>query len=488
VGEGARVKKRRNLAPRNALRVPVERTVPDIETTGLPTRRGKGLNLLFVHQNFPAQYFHIARHYAADPAHAVVAIGDAANLRQRPAIPGAVRLGYELPSSAGKSNFRTHHYVRGYELAVRRGQAAARLMAEIRAQGFTPDVILCHPYWGEALFLRLIWPETPFLAYAEWYADPNDRLWDFDPEFPVTTDMRCLAQADNAARAIAYAEATRLQTPTHVQWEHLPPSFRERTELLYDGIRTEEFHPDPDATLVLEADETYFFGENPPLPPWFPRRREPLTLTRADTVVSFINRVLEPFHGWHNFARAIPLIQQAFPEAHFVVTGRAVGEGGYGPPPRKGNWRDLYLEEIRSRLDPSRLHFTGTVPLETIHRLLAVSRAHVYLTTPFSLSYSPVEAMSCATPLVLSDVAATREVAEEGRHALFVDFHSPEEIAAAVIRLLRDPARAEAMGRAAREHVIRHYDLESVWLPKWKQVIETLAAGNTRPPNTTCDI
>jgi glycosyltransferase involved in cell wall biosynthesis len=470
------VKKRRHLAPRPTANPPAGHTAPDIPP--LPSPRGNGLNLLFIHQNFPAQYFHIARHYAADSANTVVAIGEAVRLRQTPVVPGVIRLGYDLPSIAHKSNPRTHHYVRGYETAVRRGQAAARLMAQIRAQGFTPDVICVHPVWGEALFIRLIWPETPILAYAEWYADPNDSAWDFDPEFPSTADMRCMAQAGNAARTIAYADATRLQTPTRFQWEHLPPAFQERTDILYDGIRTEEFSPNPDAVLVLEADEKNFSKENPPLPSWLPRRRETLTLTRADTIVTFINRVLEPTHGWHSFTRAIPIIQEACPEAHFVIVGRAGGDGAYGPPPASGNWRDLYLNEIRTRIDPSRLHFTGTVPLETIHRILTVSRAHVYLTYPFSLSYSPVEAMSCAVPLVLSDAEATREVAEHGKHALFVDFHSPEDIAAAVIRLLREPEEAARLGWAARAHVIRHYDLESVWLLQWKRVIETLAAGN----------
>jgi glycosyltransferase involved in cell wall biosynthesis len=272
-----------------------------------------------------------------------------------------------------------------------------------------------------------------------------------------------------------------LQTPTRFQWEHLPPAFRERAVILYDGIHTEEFRPDPDATLVLEPDDKNVSAENPPLPAWFPRRREALTLTRAETVVTFINRVLEPFHGWHKFARAIPLIQAACPEAHFVIVGRARGDGAYGPPPSSSNWRDRFLSEIRSRTDLSRLHFTGTVPLETVLRMLTVSRAHVYLTWPFSLSYSPVEAMSCAAPLVLSDGATTREVAEHEIHALFVDFHSPETIATAVIRLLKDPEAAARLGQAARDHAIRHHDLEGVWLPQWARVIESLAREKTRP-------
>jgi glycosyltransferase involved in cell wall biosynthesis len=271
-----------------------------------------------------------------------------------------------------------------------------------------------------------------------------------------------------------------LQTPTRFQKECLPSAFQEQAVILHEGVHTGEFRPYPGVALVLEPDDRYVSEENPPLPDWFPRRREVLTLTRAETVVTFVNRVLEPYRGWHNFARSIPLIQAACPEAHFVIVGRARGAGAYGLPPSTGNWRDIYLNEIRSRVDLSRLHFTGTVPVSTVVRIFAVSQAHVYLTYPFVISRSPVEAMSCAVPLVLSDGVSTREVAEHEIHALFVDFHSPEAIASAVIRLLKEPEAAARLGQAARDHAIRHYDLESLWLPRWTHVIESLAREETR--------
>lgn len=450
-------------------------------------KHGKGLKLLFIHQNFPAQYFHIALHYAADPANTVVAVGEAANLRQRQALPGVIYLGYDLPPAAQASNAHTHHYVRRHEMNVRRGQAVARLLAQMREQGFDPDVICVHPDWGEALFIRLIWPQAPILAYAEHYDDPNGPLLDFDPAFPATPDMRCMALAANATRAISFADATHLQTPTRFQWQKLPPVFRAHASLLYDGINTRAFRPDPAAALVLAAQATApargAGGEYDdafaaaPLPAWFPMRQTALKLTRAEPVVTFISRTLEPFMGWPAFARAIPLIQAQCPQAHFVIVGRT--SDGYGPPPPNGaNWRDLYLEEIRDRADLPRLHFLGTVTPEVICHVLALSRAHVYLVYPFSLSYSPVEAMSSAAPLVLSDTAPAREIADDGVEALFVDFHSPEAIAEAVLRLLRDPALAARLGQAARARALARYGRD-VWLPRWKGVIETLARGET---------
>jgi glycosyltransferase involved in cell wall biosynthesis len=443
-------------------------------------RSGEGLRLLFVHQNFPAQYYHIARRYAANPDNTVIALGDATNLRQRPAVPGVILTGWELPRSALKANKHTHpthHYARRFEANVRRGQAAARVMARLRDQGFAPDIVLVHPDWGEGLFIRLIWPEVPILAYAEHYDRWDDPALDFDPEFPATPDSRCAAQAANATRAITLADADHLQTPTRFQFQRLPASFQAKTSLLYDGINTADFTPSATpsgAVLELPPEKTTFNAENAALPAWFPLRGEPLRLTREDTVITFINRTLEPWRGWHTFVRALAQIQKARPETHFVIAGRTGGGGGgYGPAPERGHWRDIFLAEQRHAhptLDLSRLHFTGTAPLETIRAMLRVSRAHVYLSHPFFNSYSPVEAMSCACPLVLGDTEATREIAAREQHALFVDGLNPKAVAEAVLRLLDDENLAQRLGQAARARVLEHYD-SKVCLPEWERVI-----------------
>ncbi|GHU26725.1 glycosyl transferase [Betaproteobacteria bacterium] len=457
-----------SLLPANALSARESGHEGDSMTARRP---GQGLRLLFVHQNFPSQYYHIARRYAANPDNTVIALGDAANLRQRPAVPGVILVGWELPPSTPKANQHTHHYARRFEADARRGQAAARVMARLRDQGFTPDIILVHPDWGEGLFIRLLWPDTPILAYAEHYDSLYDPALDFDPAFPATPDIRCAAQAANATRAITLADADHLQTPTRFQFQRLPASFQAKTSRLYDGINTAAFSPDPDAVLELPPTKTAFNAENAALPPWFPLRNDPLRLTRKETVITFINRTLEPWRGWHTFVRAIPHIQKAHPEAHFVIVGRT--GGGYGPAPERGHWRDIFLAEQRAALDLSRLHFTGSVPPETIRAVLRVSCAHIYLSHPFFLSYSPVEAMSCACPLVLGDTEATREIAVHEQHALFADGLDPKAVGEAARRLLDDEALARRLGQAARARAQEHYDSE-VCLPQWERVIHHL--------------
>ena len=132
------------------------------------------------------------------------------------------------------------------------------------------------------------------------------------------------------------------------------------------------------------------------------------------------------------------------------------------------------LEELKDSVDWSRLHFTGMLPQKTMRDTLRLSRAHVYLSYPFVLSYSPVEAMLCAAPLVLSDTVPCREIADHEVEALFVDFHSPAQIAEAVIHLLQEPLLALRLGVAARERAMREYDLD-VWLPRWIKMIDDLA-------------
>ncbi|MDR3087612.1 MAG: hypothetical protein LBU45_06645 [Azoarcus sp.] len=200
--------------------------------------------LLFVHQNFPSQYYHIARRYTANPDNTVIAIGDAANLRLRPVVPGVILVGWELPPPAQKAKqhtHHTHHYVRRFEADVRRGQAAVRVMARLRDQGFTPDLILVHPDWGEGLFLRLIWRKSRFWPTPKTMTPRLTRFW---ISTRSSSPRRSIAaQATNATRAITLAEADRLQTPTRFQFNRLPASFQAGTSLLYDGISAAFFSP-----------------------------------------------------------------------------------------------------------------------------------------------------------------------------------------------------------------------------------------------------
>lgn len=439
------------------------------------------MKLLFIHQNFPSQYRHLAEYYAADPANQVVGLGEGGHLRVNYQVPGSRLVGYQTPEPPGRE---TYFLAQDFEAAARRAMQAAGALKALKESGFEPDLILIHPDWGEGLLLKVYYPDTPLLAYAEFYNAAWSEDLDFSPAFAPSEGMRCLAEIRNAVRAPTLAAADHLSSPFNFQRDLLPESLRRRTSLLHDGIDTDWFKPIAGASLTIAPDEDLFGPDHAPLPGYVPRRKQEITLGCQDEVFTFGTRALEPYRGWASFARALPRIQRERPNAHCLILGRS--HGCYGPPPEGEqagrSWRDIFLDPVKDHLDFSRIHFLGNISHDALHRLYCLSRAHVYLTYPLMLSYSVLEAMSCATPLVLSNTAPVREVARPEQNCLLVDFHDPEEIAAAVCRLLADGELGRRLGKGGREFAVSNYDLRRVWLPRWDRVVNGLARGEALEP------
>ena len=142
------------------------------------------MNILFIHQNMPGQFKHLAPLLARDPANKVVF------LTKRPDIqlPGVVKAMYEKPRDASP---QTHQYLRRLENAVRYGQQAARGMMDLRKQGFIPDLVIAHPGWGESLFCMDIFPDSPIISFCEFYYRGRGLDVGFDPEDPADVDAIC---------------------------------------------------------------------------------------------------------------------------------------------------------------------------------------------------------------------------------------------------------------------------------------------------------
>ena len=201
-----------------------------------------------------------------------------------------------------------------------------------------------------------------------------------------------------------------------------------------------------------------------------------LTLRPGDEVVSFVARNLEPYRGIHCFLRMLPLLQQLRPQVRVVI----VGEEGvsYGaPPPGGGSWKQVLLQELAGRLDLSRIHFVGRVPHPLLHELFRICACHVYLTYPFVLSWSLLEAMACAAVVIGSATAPVQEVIESGRNGLLVDFFDITAWAETIAAVLANPQQFSYLGQAARQTVVERYDLATVCLPAQLALVDELAAG-----------
>lgn len=406
------------------------------------------MKFLFVHQNFPGQFRHMAHALADDPRHQVFCLGQDNQVRSNGfAHPRARLLTYPKPPSYGR---QTHHYLREHEWHVRRGQAVVRALTQAREQlQGPPDVVVAHPGWGEALFLRDLFPRARHIHYFEYFYRAQGGDLGFDPEFPATMDDQLRVRIKNNTQLQALVACDTGLSPTRWQRGLFPAEFQSKLHGLHDGIDTTRVGPDPGASLTL-ADGT--------------------RLAAGDKVVSYVARNLEPYRGFHVFMRSLARLQQLQPHAHVLVVGG--DEVSYGrPPPRGHTYRSLYTAEMQDSVDWRRVHFLAKLPYEHYLRVLQVSAAHVYLTYPFVLSWSLLEAMAAQCLVIASRTAPVEEVIDHGENGLLVDFFDHRALADTVSQALNAQAELHPLRQNARARVVDRFDLRRVCLPQALQLV-----------------
>jgi glycosyltransferase involved in cell wall biosynthesis len=403
------------------------------------------VKILFVHQNFPGQFLHLAPELQRR-GHDCLALTDAGS--RRPATIPVLRYRHEAvavdPAAARQG--------RTYLAMSDRGVTVARAAAQLRDQkGYHPDVIFGHSGWGETLFLKEVWPKAKLLIYAEFYYRGIGRDIGFDPEFGAPSlDGLMIAQtrAAHLGQALLHADAG--VAPTEWQASTFPPPLRRMIEVIHDGVDTDAVAPNPAATVTLPDGRV---------------------LTAGDEVITFVNRNLEPYRGYHSFMRALPQVLAARPQARAVIVG---GDGtSYGAEPKTGgSWKQLFLDEVADRIDLSRVHFLGRVPYPTLLALMQISRVHAYLTYPFVLSWSMLEAMSAGALVIASRTAPVEEVITDGQNGVLVDFFDIPGWSSALIAALAHPERHAPLRAAARDTVVARYDLRRQCLPRMVAFVE----------------
>jgi glycosyltransferase involved in cell wall biosynthesis len=402
------------------------------------------MKILFVHNNFPAQYRNIAAALAKQPGVELVAIG-ASTARSMP----SVRLiKYALPEADVSG---THPFARRFDLECRRAEQVLYSLSSLAASGFVPDLILAHPGWGETLPLHTMFPSARVFVYCEFFYGAQERDIGFDPEFPMPgLDGLIGLQLKNATTLLALADCEMGISPTKWQRSTFPAHYQDQIEVIHEGVDTARVRPSPQARLTLPDG-----GQ----------------LLPSDEVVTFVARNLEPLRGYHVFMRALPEILRRRPNAQIVIIGR---DGvSYGlPPPAGVTWKSLFLDEVRNRLDLSRVHFMGATSHQTFIEALQVSSAHVYFTYPFVLSWSMLEAMSAGCLVIGSDTTPVREVISSGENGLLVPFFAVDELARRVVEVLEQPAKFSAVRENARRHAIDHYDAEQICIPRMRRLLD----------------
>ncbi len=387
------------------------------------------MNILFVHNNFPAQFRNLAEALAADPSHAVAAIGS----QTSQAMPRVRLTKYQMPAvDSGGS----HPFARRFDTECHRAEQVLFAATKLSAAGFAPDFVFVHCGWGENLPLRIAFPNAKIIVYCEFYYRPEGQDVHFDPEMShFGADGLVGLQCKNASTLIALADSDMGLSPTYWQRSTYPIEFQKKIEVGHEGVDTRKVKPNSAARFAVPGGPI---------------------LQKGQEIVTFVSRNLEPMRGFHIFMRALPRILAERPDAHALIVG---GEGSsYGPPPPDGsNWKTVFLRENAAKLDLSRVHFLNHLPYQDYLTVLQLSSVHVYLTYPFVLSWSLLEAMAAGCAIVASDTSPVREVID-GANGVLTPFFDAKMLVNSVVHLLSFPARRAELGKAARATILQRYD------------------------------
>ncbi len=389
------------------------------------------ITILFVHQNMPGQFRHLAAELAKNPAYRVVFL----TRREGVTMPGIITARYPLKDAPPPP---AEPLVRSIAQSVHFGTAVAKAAVDMTAKNIVPDLIIAHPGWGEALFLRDAWPGAKIVTYAEYYYRPYDGDIGFDPLFPRTLQGVSNARIMNANLLLSHEAADAMISPTQWQKSRHPQFLQDKTTVIFDGIDTERAAPRADASFALANGRV---------------------LTAKDEVITYVARNLEPHRGFHVFVEALPKLLAARPDAQIVVVGG--DERSYSPPPRGGHpsWRSALMGGLDLGQDAARVHFVGKLAYADYLSLLQISGAHLYLTYPFVLSWSCLEAMSAGCAIIASDTAPVAEVITHEHNGLLFPFFDSAALVANVSRILDDPALSRKLRTAARQTAVTRYNL-----------------------------
>ncbi|MBK5355468.1 glycosyltransferase family 4 protein [Pseudomonas sp. TH41] len=402
------------------------------------------MNLLIIHQNFPGQFLHVALAALSRPGIVVTAIG-------RDTASGVYGIRLFRYHSIRKTSSYGHPYLHKYEEAILDGQQVLGVLIRLKQKGYRPDVILGHPGWGETLFVKDVYPEIPLIHFCEYYYHSKGADMDFDPEFPCAVDASSRLRLLNSMHLLNLEQCDIGISPTHWQRSLFPTTYQSKIQVVHEGVRLQSPGPVAVASVKLPSGHVIKAGQS---------------------VVTYVARNLEPYRGFHSFMRSIPYIQAECPDAKIVIVG---GDGvSYGRMPLGyESWRSKLLAELN--VDLSRVHFTGKLPYATYRAILQVSKVHVYLTYPFVLSWSLLEAMASGCVVIGSDTAPVQEVIVDGENGLLVDFFDSEAIAGKVCSVLETPEGFDLIKRSA-ESTASRFDVKH-GLKGYFDIFDRVAAG-----------
>lgn len=400
------------------------------------------MKFLFSHRNFPAQFRHIISELGKNPENEVIFLCNAPNSFE---INGVKKVLYKLKRNVPRN---CHRYLRQYEESIIHGQAAAERLIQLKNSGFVPDIIYSHA-WGNSMFFKDIFPDVPLINYCEWYYNSTGADVGFDgimPDYDEKAKIRC----NNSQFLQDLISADKITCPTLWQKSQFPKIFQNKIEVIHDGIDTEYFVPNPDTVFEIPNSD--------------------VVLSSSDEILTYATRGMEPYRGFPQFMEIADRLLQKRPNLQVVIAGE--DRVCYGPKLTNGTYKELMLKHLN--LDLSRVHFTGGIPYKDYRRLLQISSVHCYLTYPFVLSWSMLEAMATGCLIVASKTQPVEEVIKDKKNGFLVNFYDIDEFEKTIEYALNRKDKMQRIKENARKTIVEKYDLNKL-LPRHIEILKTCA-------------
>jgi glycosyltransferase involved in cell wall biosynthesis len=400
------------------------------------------MHVVFVHPAFPAQFGHIARRLAADPGYRCTFVSeqgeDAPEAISPQAVDGPIeRIRYRPTGDHGASRYLTQDI----DEEIAHAEGVFETLAPLR-DSLRPDLIVGHAGWGSTLFLPELFPDVPVIDYVEYYTTPGDT--GLRSDWPIRQRTRLRRRVQSAGVLLHLESATAAYTPTRFQRSLVPERYRSKVRVIHDGIDTD-----------------------------FWRRSTEPSAGGGPRIVTFVSRGLEAMRGFDIFMEVARRICDVVPDVTFFVVGS--DEPTYGHDAELIDAPSLREHILaRGQHDLDRFRFFGWVPPENLLRILCMSDLHIYLTVPFVLSWSLLDAMACGCTVLASDTEPVREVIHHERNGLLAGFSDIDALTRAAVSVLEDPAGHADLGREAERTIRRRYALD-VALPKLTAFFEEVA-------------
>ena len=401
------------------------------------------MHILFVHQNFPAQFGPFAFRLAREPGFRCTFVNQKLDGTHR----GVRCIKYATKGGATEQN---HYCSRTFENGI--WHTAGVYDALAAAPDLRPDLIVGHSGFGSTLYLRDLYPGVPIVNLFEYYYRVTGSDLDFRPEFPSRPMDRLRARSRNAMILLDLDNCDLGYSPTDWQRSKLPAEFQPKLRTSFDGIDTDLWRPDPHA----------------------PRRVGDREIPTGTKIVTYVSRGMESMRGFDIFMRAAKKLCDRRADVLFVVVGQdRVCYGGDDKFTGGKTFKEWVLAQ--DHYDLSRFLFTGLMPEPALAALLAATDLHIYLTVPFVLSWSLFDALACGATVLASDTGPVRELITHEQTGLLVPFFDVDAFADTANRVLDDPAAFKPLGRAGVELIREKYCLD-VCLPRFLKLCEDARA------------